>query len=118
MNSGCCNVVEEMAIAAQTPVPEIYVLDNERGINSFAAGHTRDDMAIGVTRGAVKLLTRDELQGMIGHEFSHILNGDTGLNMKLIGLAHGLFWPTLLGRVLTWGSAEERTADDSLFRGG
>jgi hypothetical protein len=66
-------------------VPEIYVLDCERGINSFAAGHTRDDVAIGVTRGCVKLLTRDELQGVIAHEFSHVLNGDTRLNMKLMG---------------------------------
>ncbi|HXI68977.1 MAG TPA: M48 family metalloprotease [Verrucomicrobiae bacterium] len=109
------NVIEEMAIASGTPVPEIHVLDNERGINAFAAGHTRDDVAIGVTRGGVKLLTRDELQGVIAHEFSHILNGDTRLNMKLIGLAHGLFWPTILGRVLTYGSTEAPSADDSIF---
>ena len=109
------NVVEEMAIASGTSVPEIYVLDNERGINAFAAGHTRDDLAIGVTRGGVKLLTRDELQGIVAHEFSHILNGDTRLNMKLIGLAHGLFWPTLLGRVLIYGSTEAPPADDSIF---
>ena len=105
------NVVEEMAVAAGLPVPEIYVLDNERGLNAFAAGHTRDDAAIGVTRGCVKLLTRDELQGVIAHEFSHILNGDTRLNMKLIGVAHGLFWPTLLGRALIYGS--EATSDDT-----
>jgi Zn-dependent protease with chaperone function len=100
------NVVEEMAIASSLPVPEIYVLDSERGINTFAAGHTRDDVVIGVTRGALKLLTRDELQGVAAHEFSHILNGDTRLNMRLIGLAHGLFWPTLLGRVLIYGRAD------------
>lgn len=66
------HVVEEMAIASGLPVPEIFVLDCERGINAFAAGHTHDDVAIGVTRGAVMLLGRDELQGVIAHEFSHI----------------------------------------------
>ena len=101
------NVVEEMAIASGTPVPEIYVLDCERGINAFAAGHTRDDVALGVTRGCVQLLTRDELQGVVAHEFSHILNGDTRLNMRLIGLAHGLFWPTILGRRLLYCTRDE-----------
>jgi Zn-dependent protease with chaperone function len=109
------NVVEEMAIASGTPVPEIYVLDCERGINAFAAGHTRDDVAIGVTRGCVELLTRDELQGVVAHEFSHILNGDTRLNMKLIGLAHGLFWPTLLGRVLIYGHADKLPPDATVL---
>jgi Zn-dependent protease with chaperone function/uncharacterized tellurite resistance protein B-like protein len=109
------NVVEEMAIASGTPVPEIYVLDCERGINAFAAGHTRDDVALGVTRGCVKLLTRDELQGVVAHEFSHILNGDTRLNMKLIGLAHGLFWPTILGRVLIYGRADGLPPDASVL---
>ncbi|MDR3458439.1 MAG: M48 family metalloprotease [Verrucomicrobiae bacterium] len=107
------NVIEEMAIASGTSVPEVYLLDNERGINTFAAGHTRDDVAIGVTRGAVQLLTRDELSGVIAHEFSHILNGDTRLNMQLIGLAHGLFWPTLLGRLLIYGSLEPPPAGES-----
>jgi len=101
------NVVGEMAVASGTSVPEIYVLDNERGINAFAAGFTRDDIALGVTRGALKLLTRDELQGIVAHEFSHILNGDTRLNTRLIGLAHGFFWPTLVGRVLTYGTTDE-----------
>lgn len=109
------NVIAEMAIAAGTSVPEIYVLDNERGINAFAAGHTRDDVAIGVTRGGVELLTRDELQGVIAHEFSHILNGDTRLNMKLIGLAHGLFWPTILGRVLIYGDTAAPAPGDSIL---
>jgi len=110
-----CDVVAEMAIASGMSVPEIYVLDCERGINSFAAGHTRDDVAIGVTFGAMKLLTRDELQGVIAHEFSHVLNGDTRLNMKLMGLAHGLFWPTIVGRVLVRGSAQPLDPDDSIF---
>ncbi len=109
------NVVGEMAVASGLAVPEIYVLDRERGINSFAAGHTRDDVAIGVTFGAVKLLTRDELQGMIAHEFSHVLNGDTRLNMKLMGLAHGLFWPVILGRVLLRGSPRPPEMDESIF---
>lgn len=109
------DVVEEMAIASGTPVPEIYVLDNERGINAFAAGHTRDDVAVGVTRGALKLLTRDEMQGVIAHEFSHILYGDTRLNLRLMGLAHGLFWPTYLGRILLRGTMAPLSDDESIF---
>jgi len=109
------NVVEEMAVASGMALPEIYVLDRERGINSFAAGHTREDVAIGVTLGCVKLLTRDELQGVIAHEFSHILNGDTRLNMKLMGLAHGLFWPTIVGRILLRGSSEAPEMGESIF---
>jgi Zn-dependent protease with chaperone function len=109
------NVVEEMAIASGMAVPEIYVLDRERGLNTFAAGHTREDVAIGVTFGALKLLTRDELQGVIAHEFSHVLNGDTRLNMKLMGLAHGLMWPTIVGRVLVRGNTREPLAGESIF---
>jgi Zn-dependent protease with chaperone function len=109
------NVVEEMAIASGLPVPEIYLLDRERGVNSFAAGHTRDDVAIGVTFGAMKLLTRDELQGIVAHEFSHVLNGDTRLNMRLMVLAHGLFWPTLVGRILVRGSTQAPEIGDSIF---
>jgi Zn-dependent protease with chaperone function len=109
------DVVEEMAIAAGMSVPEIYVLDRERGINSFAAGHTRDDVALGITFGALKLLTRDELQGIVAHEFSHVLNGDTRLNMKLMALAHGLFWPTLLGWILVRGSPQVPENGASIF---
>ncbi len=109
------HVVEEMAVAASAPVPEIYLLENERGINSFAGGHTRDDVAIGVTRGCLLLLTRDELQGVIAHEFSHIVNGDTRLNMKLIALAHGLFWPTILGRMLIYGASEVPAEGESFL---
>jgi Zn-dependent protease with chaperone function len=110
-----CDVVAEMAIASGMAVPAIYVLDCERGINTFAAGHTREDVAIGVTYGAMKLLTRDELQGVIAHEFSHVLNGDTRLNMKLMGLAHGLSWPTMVGRALVRGTAQPLGPDDSIF---
>lgn len=109
------DVVEEMAVASQMSVPEIYVLDRERGINSFAAGYTREDVAIGVTLGAMKLLTRDELQGVVAHEFSHVLNGDTRLNMKLMALAHGLSWPTILGRILIHGSTQAPEIGESIF---
>ncbi len=94
------NVVEEMAIASGTPVPQIFVIDEQRGINAFAAGHSTSDMAVCVTRGALKLLTRDELQGVIGHEFSHILNGDMRLNLRLMGLVFGILCLTLFGRIL------------------
>jgi Zn-dependent protease with chaperone function len=109
------DVVEEMAVASEMAVPDIYVLDCERSINSFAAGHTREDVAIGVTLGAMKLLTRDELQGVIAHEFSHVLNGDTRLNLKLMGLAHGLSWPTIVGRVLLRGSPQPLEIGASIF---
>jgi Zn-dependent protease with chaperone function len=74
------NVVEEMSIASGVPTPQVYVMDEEPGINAFAAGHTPNAAAIGVTRGCIATLKRDELQGVIGHEFSHILNGDMRLN--------------------------------------
>ncbi|MFP4069681.1 MAG: M48 family metallopeptidase [Opitutales bacterium] len=92
------NVVEEMAIAAGVPVPEIYLLDDEAGINAFAAGFGLDDAAIGVTRGAVEQLDREELQGVVAHEFSHILNGDMRLSTKLSGWIFGIVMLTLLGR--------------------
>jgi Zn-dependent protease with chaperone function/uncharacterized tellurite resistance protein B-like protein len=94
------NVIEEMAIASGTPVPEIFLLENESAINAFAAGHSGEDMAIGVTRGCVERLSRDELQGVIGHEFSHILNGDTRINLRLMGVLHGILCLYIIGRVL------------------
>ena len=94
------NVIEEMAIASGVPVPKIYVLDDEKGINAFAAGHTPGDAAIGVTRGCMTLLNRDELQGVIGHEFSHILNGDMRLNLRLMGVIFGILCLAVIGRVL------------------
>ncbi|MEM1058781.1 MAG: M48 family metallopeptidase [Verrucomicrobiota bacterium] len=96
------NVVEEMAIASGTPVPEIYVMDNEPEINAFAAGFTPNNAAIGVTRGCMVRLNRDELQGVIAHEFSHILNGDMRLNTRLIGLLAGIMGLAVVGR-LAWG---------------
>jgi Zn-dependent protease with chaperone function len=109
------NVVEEMSIASGTVVPELFVLDHERGINAFAAGHTRSDVALGVTRGCVKLLTRDELQGVIAHEFSHILNGDTRLNMRLMGIVHGVLWPVIVGRILVRGSDRPAYLGESIL---
>ena len=94
------NVVEEMAIASGVPVPEVYVLDGEQGINAFAAGHSPANAAVAVTRGALTTLTREELQGVIAHEFSHILNGDMRLNIRLIGWLFGLMVVALMGRTL------------------
>ncbi len=94
------NVVEEMALAAGMPVPRVYVLDQERGINAFAAGHNLNDAVVAVTRGALTRLTRDELQGVVAHEFSHILNGDMALNLRLIGVLFGLMMIALAGRFL------------------
>ncbi len=91
------NVVEEMALASGTPVPRVFVLDGEPGINAFAAGFSTRHAVIGVTRGALARLTRDELQGVIAHEFSHILNGDMRLNLKLMGVLHGILLISLLG---------------------
>lgn len=96
------NVVEEMALAAGVPVPKIYVLDNDAGINAFAAGHSAADAAIGITRGGMSLLTRDELQGVIGHEFSHLLNGDMRLNIRIMGVLFGIVCLTVIGRVLLY----------------
>jgi Zn-dependent protease with chaperone function len=94
------NVVEEMAIAAGVPVPQVYVMDGEDGINAFAAGHKPGDATITVTRGCMKILSRDELQGVIGHEFSHILNGDMRLNLRLMGIIFGILCLAIIGRVL------------------
>jgi Zn-dependent protease with chaperone function len=94
------NVVEEMAIASGVPVPQVYVMDDEDGINAFAAGHKPGDATVTVTRGCMKLLSRDELQGVIGHEFSHILNGDMRLNLRLMGTIFGILCLAIIGRIL------------------
>lgn len=93
------NVVEEMAIASGTPVPQVYVL-NESGINAFAAGWKTTNAVIGITRGALEQLSRDELQGVIAHEFSHIFNGDMRLNIRLIAVLHGILMIGMLGRMI------------------
>jgi Zn-dependent protease with chaperone function len=97
------NVVEEMAIASGVPVPEIYVMEQEHGINAFAAGFSPSDAAIAVTRGTLELLDRDELQGVIAHEFSHILNGDMKLNIRLMGVLFGIMVLGLIGRLIMRG---------------
>ena len=111
------NVVEEMALAAGTPVPPVYLLENELGINAFAAGTTPQNAVVGITRGAIQTLTRDELQGVIAHEFSHILNGDMRLNLRLIGLLHGILIIALLGymmlRMLIQFPRRSTRSDDS-----
>jgi Zn-dependent protease with chaperone function len=94
------NVVEEMAIASGMPAPPVYLLDQEDGINAFAAGFTPGDAVIGITRGSATRLSRDELQGVVAHEFSHILNGDMRLNIRLIGLLHGILIIGMLGYFL------------------
>ncbi|MCB8890049.1 M48 family metallopeptidase [Vreelandella malpeensis] len=93
------NVVEEMAIASGTPVPPVYLLD-EGGINAFAAGFDTRDAVVGITRGAIQHLTRDQLQGVVAHEFSHILYGDMRLNMRLISVLHGVLLIGLAGHIL------------------
>jgi Zn-dependent protease with chaperone function len=97
------NVVEEMAIASGAPVPEVYVLEREEAINAFAAGFSPADAAIIVTQGAVRLLSRDELQGVVGHEFSHILNGDMRLYTRMLGPQHGLGVIASIGLTLMRG---------------
>lgn len=106
------NVVEEMAIASGLPVPEIYVLKQEPGINAFAAGLTHSDAAIAVTQGALERLDRAQLQAVVAHEFSHILNGDMNLNQRLIGYSFGILVLTLAGRWLLRSSRFSRGSRD------
>lgn len=94
------NIVEEMSIASGVAMPKVYVLDAESGINAFAAGFSTNDAAVAVTRGCLQNLNRDELQGVIGHEFSHILNGDMRLNIRLMGIIFGIICLATIGRIL------------------
>ena len=109
------NVVEEMAIASGVAVPRVFVMDDQNSINAFAAGHSINDAVITVTRGTLTRLTRDELQGVIGHEFSHVLNGDMRLNMRLIGVLFGLTMVAMAGRFLLEVAGRGRGGSD---RGG
>ncbi|MEL7246150.1 MAG: M48 family metallopeptidase [Cyanobacteria bacterium J06573_2] len=95
------NIVDEMAIASGIPVPKVYLLYREPSINAFAAGFSLNDAVIGVTRGSIEQLNRDELQTVIAHEFSHILNGDIRINSLLIGLLHGILLIFITGKVIT-----------------
>src|SRR5437763_2837148 len=94
------NIVEEMAIAAGVRVPAVYVMDAERGINAFAAGWDTTNCVVAVTRGALETLSRDELQGVIGHEFSHIVNGGIRLNIRMIGVLAGIIFIGAIGQFL------------------
>jgi Zn-dependent protease with chaperone function len=105
------NVIEEIAIASGVPVPRIFVLDDEQSINAFAAGYSPSDAAITVTRGALDRLNRDELQGVIAHEYSHILNGDMRLNIRLIGLLFGILVLAIIGRKILQNGRFGRSRD-------
>jgi Zn-dependent protease with chaperone function len=94
------NVVEEMSIASGVPMPAVFVLDDEPSLNAFAAGLTTADAAVTVTKGTLEKLTRDELQGVIAHEFSHILNGDMRLNVRITAIVFGILVIGLLGRIM------------------
>ena len=96
------NVIEEVAIAAGVPVPDIYLMADEPGINAFAAGYSPSDAAVCVTQGCIDNLNRDELQGVIAHEFSHVLNGDMRLNIRLMGLLFGILVLAIVGRRVIW----------------
>lgn len=105
------NVVEEMAIASGVPVPPVFIMDEEDGINAFAAGYSPDQAVIGVSRGALEYLNRDELQGVIAHEFSHVLNGDMRLNIRLIAIIFGIMGLAAFGSQLmrsSRGSSRDR----------
>lgn len=114
------NVTEEMAIAAGVRVPAVYVMDGEPGINAFAAGYDTADAVVAVTRGTLESLNRDELQGVIGHEFSHILHGDMRLNIRMIGVLAGIVF---IGSVGEFIMRSQRGGGDSkgalpIFAGG
>jgi Zn-dependent protease with chaperone function len=106
------NIVEEIAIASGTPVPEVYVLQNEASINAFAAGWSTSDAAVAVTRGALERLNRDELQGVIAHEFSHVVNGDMRLNIRLMGLLFGILFLTVAGDTMLRAGVFTRSRDE------
>lgn len=116
------NVVEEMSIASGLPVPDVYILDNETSINAFAAGFGTSDAAVGVTRGTLDRLDRDELQGVIAHEFSHIFNGDMRLNIRLIGILNGILLLHLMGMIMirsaAWSGLRSGGSGRSGGRGG
>lgn len=113
------NVVEEMSIASGVPVPPVFIMEDEPGINAFAAGYAPSSAVIGVTRGAVERLSREEMQGVIAHEFSHILNGDMRLNVRLIGILFGILAIGLMGQMVlrsmryaAYGTSSRRSSKD------
>lgn len=112
------NVVEEMAIASGVPIPEVWIMDDESGINAFAAGTDPANAVVAVTRGTLERLNRAELQGVIAHEFSHILNGDMKLNIRLMGWIFGLVMISVVGRFLMESIRHFRGSRDSKNSGG
>ncbi|MEM7781854.1 MAG: M48 family metallopeptidase [Planctomycetota bacterium] len=109
------NVVEEMALASGISVPPVYILNQEPGINAFAAGYTPADAVIGVNRGTIEQLNRDELQGVVAHEFSHIFNGDMKLNIQLIGWLCGIQLLATIGYFVlhAFGRGRRRSNDEN-----
>ncbi len=107
------NVVEEMALASGVPVPAVYVLPDEPAINAFAAGYAPADAAVVITRGTLERLTRDELQGVVAHEFSHILNGDMRTNTRITALVYGILALALLGGAILRGLSRTRVSSSS-----
>src|SRR5262249_494022 len=114
-------VVEEMSIASGVPMPPVYVLEDEQGINAFAAGYRPGDAVVAVSRGCLEYLSRDELQGVVAHEFSHILNGDMRFNIRPIGIVAGILGLALIGEALmrsTYYTGSSSDRDDSKSRTG
>ncbi len=112
------NVVEEMAIASGIAVPPVYLLRGETAINALVAGHTPNEAVIVATQGAVQQLSRDELQGVMGHEFSHILNGDMALNVRLVSLLAGIACFGEWGEAMVYAGAAEAAKKSREERGG
>jgi len=112
------NVVEEMALASGVPVPPVYVMPGQHGINAFAAGYSPFDAVIGMTEGAMRGLNREELQGVVAHEFSHILHGDMRLNIRLMGVLHGLLVLALVGRAMLRVAGSGRSSSGKKGGGG
>ncbi len=112
------NVVQEMAIASGVPVPEIWIMDSELAINAFAAGTDPNNSVVAVTRGTLENLDRTQLQGVVAHEFSHILNGDMRLNVQLLGWLHGLLLISLMGKGMLSVLRHVRVSSSDRDKGG
>jgi Zn-dependent protease with chaperone function len=112
------NIVEEMSIASGVPMPGVYLMEEENGINAFAAGYSPDDAVVAVTRGCVEKLNRDELQGVVAHEFSHILNGDMRLNIRLVAVLFGILMLAMIGRGILRGAFYARPGRSRGGKGG
>ncbi len=111
------NVVEEMSIASGVPMPRLYVMDEEEGINAFVAGYQPTQAVMVVTRGTLETLSRDELQGVVAHEYSHILNGDMRINVRLIAVLAGILLIGKIGEVLMRSGRHSRRRNDGMAIG-